>query len=490
MEEPRSGPAASATSGASNAGGSSNQHLRLYPLAQMLPSSHERYTTGTRVWMVTTKKGRQEWVKADVYRTEETSGATRVSMREVEGTEEFTVKVPHQPKASPHGRQVHKGFRFVKTVPVQRPVDEDTDNGTPRLFELPQEVEKGVLWPLLGGDLAISLARIRTTCRLGRERVSADLLRSLIDAQLTGKGLQDIISYDLSSVGHLQRFLYIIDNSGEWAATVRIIRVAKHQRRSGGKLPIELTSADVLGVGGRAVFDGRCEALRQLSLIKRHINMTLERRSNGEEQLGGRPLTIRPLHSLPANSPYRNAYDSANPVCEYLGCVCASVRDAALNKKRYGGSRVADQGATRHNDATRYERLRDLATQQPPVWNCRTTSTSHWAGDGIFSRVIVLHGDQPGQTFAAHIYIRSYSDFARAYLHTTEGPVDGKEGAAAFPETVTVVRQLMEADDEQAAFGDQLAVALPPADGGGEGEGGGQTAGPAAAASSAASGSV
>ena len=76
----------------------------------MLPSSHERNKNGTRVWMVTDgrEKGSQEWVKAAVYRTEESSGATRVSMREVEGTEEFRVVVPHQTKASPHGQQVRQ----------------------------------------------------------------------------------------------------------------------------------------------------------------------------------------------------------------------------------------------------------------------------------------------------------------------------------------------------------------------------------------------
>ncbi|CEM01674.1 unnamed protein product [Vitrella brassicaformis CCMP3155] len=434
------------------------------PQPQMLPSSHERYKNGTRVWMVTAKreKGTQEWVTADVYRTEETNGATRVSMREVEGTEEFTVVVPHQAKASPHGQQVHKGFRFVKTVPVEQLVDEDTDSGTPRLFKLPQEVEKGVLFPLLGGDLAISLARVRTTCRLGGERVSADLLRSLIDTQLTGKGLKDIISYDLPSVGQLQRLLHIIQQSGEWAATVPIIRVAKHQGRGGGRLPIELDSADVYGVGSRAVFDGRCEALRQLSLIGHYVGVTL-RRVNGEERLGGEGLTIHTPDTLPADHPYRDGYDSANPVCQIGICEYASVRDAVLLEMCWGGSVVADQLVLQDEDAPSYERLTSLATQQPPVWKCHTIGTSH-LGLGTelerFYRVIVLHGDQPHHTlFEATIYIRSNPTFAHAFLYTTERPVDGKEGAATFPQTVRVARQLM-GDDAVVAFGNQLDVAV------------------------------
>jgi len=78
------------------------------PQPQVVASSHERYKKGTRVWMVTDgrEKGKQEWVKAVVYRTEEeTSGATAVSMREVAGREEFRVVVPHQAKTSPHRQQ-------------------------------------------------------------------------------------------------------------------------------------------------------------------------------------------------------------------------------------------------------------------------------------------------------------------------------------------------------------------------------------------------
>ncbi|CEM16640.1 unnamed protein product [Vitrella brassicaformis CCMP3155] len=383
----------------------------------MVPSSHERYKTGTRVWMVTAnrEKGGQEWVKADVYRTEETGGGTRVSMREVAGREVFTVVVPHQANTSPHGQQVHEGFTLLERAP------RDQSNGnTPGqhvgLFDLPPE----------------------------------------IDALLVAKGLKDILSYDLPSVGHLLRLLDIIQQSDEWAATVAIVRVAKHQGWRGGQLPIELGSADVEGVGSRAVFEGRCEALRQLSLIKRHINIALERRNSGVELLDGRRLTIRTRHTLPANSPFRNGYDEANPVCAYYDADFASVRDAVL--MRWGGSEVADRRVLRSNDATRHNRLRQLATQPPPIWGCHTTSTSHWPAEGSFYRVIVLHGDQPGQTFAAHISIFSTPTVAAASLYTTEPPVMGV-GAARFPQTVRRVRQVMGAD-AQVVFGNQLDVAV------------------------------
>ena len=176
-----------------------------------------------------------------------------------------------------------------------------------------------------------------------------------IDAQLVAKGLEDVISLsaDVTSLDLLLRLAYIIDNSGEWASMVPIVRVAKHQGRV-EQLPIKLSSADVEGVCSRAVFDSRCEAMRQLSLIQRHIGVTLERRSNGVERLDGRRLTIHTLQTLPADHPFRNGYDEANPVCQIddgeggresygqwitWSCVClcagddyASVRDAVLDE--------------------------------------------------------------------------------------------------------------------------------------------------------------
>ncbi|CEM38964.1 unnamed protein product [Vitrella brassicaformis CCMP3155] len=428
------------------------------PQPQMPPSSRERYKTGTRVWMMTAnrEKGEQEWVKADVYRTEETGGGTRVSMREVEGRENFVVVVPREANTSPHRQQVHDGFILVERRP-RHESDGNTAGQHIGLFDLSPDVERDV-------------------------RVSEAYVKKQIDAQLVDKGLKDILSYDLPSVGHLLQLLCIIQHSGEWAAWEPIIRVAVHQGRGGGQLPIELGSADVEGVGSRAVFDGRCEALRQLSLIGRHLDTTLERDDDGEECLGGSRLTIRPPHTLPANHPFRNGFDPKNPVCRIGASEFASVRDAVLDEMREGGSKVAAQLVYQFNDAPRFNRLRQLATQPPPIWGCRTISTRHWAVAGSFFCLIVLHGDQPGQTFEAHIFIYSSPDHATASLWTTERPVDGREGAARFPETVTVVQEVM-GDDAVVAFGSKLDVSLPPAAGGG-GQGGEQTTGPAAAASS------
>ncbi|CEM38959.1 unnamed protein product [Vitrella brassicaformis CCMP3155] len=299
-----------------------------------------------------------------------------------------------------------------------------------------------------------------------KETIESTLLQRVkekIDAQLAAKGIEGIITLfpDLTSLDLLLDLVYIIDNSGEWAAWEPIIRVAKHQGRGGVTLPIELSSADVEGVGSRAVFDGRCEALRQLSLIGRHIGVTLERRSNGEERLGRALLVIRPLQTLPADHPFRNGYDEANPVCEFLGDVYASVRDAVLDEMRHRGSPVAVQYVNPDNDAPRYNRLRHLTIQQPPIWGRHTISTGHRVGEGLFHRMIVLHGDQPGQTFETHItiIIGSNPTFADASLYTTERPVDGKKGAARFPQTVKAVREVMGPDAER-VFRNWLDIAL------------------------------
>ncbi|CEL95954.1 unnamed protein product [Vitrella brassicaformis CCMP3155] len=324
------------------------------------------------------------------------------------------------------------------------------------------------------------------------QHVVLQCVKEEIDRLMADKGLKNVItlSADLTSLNLLLDLVYIIQQSGEWAETVPIIRVAKHQGRGGGQLPIELGSADVERVGSRAVCEGRCEALRQLSLIQRHIGIPLERDSNGLERLGGRRLTIRPLLTLPANHPFRNGYDEANPVCEYHGAHFLSVRDAVLCRMGFGGSKVVDQCVTLYNDTARYNRLRQLARQPPPIWGCHTISTIHWATLQAFDRIIVLHGDQPDHTFTAHIYIQSFTPNAEARLFTTERPVDGKEGAALLPQTVRVVHEMMR-DAAVVAFGNRLAIALPPAAGDdGSGQGGEQTSGPAVGAAAAASSSA
>ncbi|CEM10943.1 unnamed protein product [Vitrella brassicaformis CCMP3155] len=274
------------------------------------------------------------------------------------------------------------------------------------------------------------------------------LVKEHIEAQLAAKGLEGIItlSADLTSLDLLLRLAYFIDKSGEWTATVPIVRVAKHQGRGGGQLPIELRSADVEGVGSRAVFDGRCEAVRQLSLIGRHIGMELERVNDGE-RLDGHRLTIRKAQTLPADHPFRNGYDEANPVCELLGLDHASVRDAVLNELGHGGSLVAHQDVTPYSNAPIYDRLRRvLATQPPPVWDRCTISTSHAPATGYFERVILLHGGEAHDTFAAHIIIYTHTNFASSRLYTTERPVDGKKRAARFPQTVRLAREVLGAD--------------------------------------------
>ena len=69
--------------------------------------------------------------------------------------------------------------------------------------------------------------------------------------------------------------------------------------------------------------------------------------------------------------------------------------------------------------------------------------------------MIVIQGDQPDHAFEAHVMICGRPHHAVATLYTTECPVSGEEGAARFPQTVRVAREVMGADVE-ALFGDRL----------------------------------
>mmetsp|Transcript_45820 Transcript_45820/g.113888 ORF Transcript_45820/g.113888 Transcript_45820/m.113888 type:complete len:160 (+) Transcript_45820:359-838(+) len=97
------------------------------------------------------------------------------------------------------------------------------------------------------------------------------------------------------------------------------------------------------------------------------------------------------------------------------------------------------------------QRLRQLATREVPVWGRHTVATCQ-SPEGSVGRVIVLQGDQPGDTFEEEVFIDStMSSFgalssAYGYLYTTERPVAGKAGAAQFPRTLRVVREVMGKD--------------------------------------------
>ena len=195
-----------------------------------------------------------------------------------------------------------------------------------RLFDLPDEIECVVIFPLVGAD---GLGRLRRTCTLGRQRISEATLTSVIDRQMAAKRMQDLISYHpnwnwASSLDLLLKFLYIIQHGGEWARWTPILRVAEKHGRIFWGLPIPLREEDVHGVGSRALFDGRCEPLRQFSLLWRHLqgdttpNMTLQRML-GEEWLDGYRLTVRTLQTLPADSPFRARFDETDPVCQLGG---------------------------------------------------------------------------------------------------------------------------------------------------------------------------
>jgi len=350
----------------------------------------------------------------------------------------------------------------------------------PRLFGLPDEVERDSILTLLGPDLAISLGRLRRTCSHGRKHVDADLLELQIDNHLADKGIQHLIAYDIGNAGLELRLLYIIPQGGDWAGwAAPLICIAKHRGREVRDLPIRLSRRDVSGVGSRALFDERCEALRQLSLICRHLNRRGEgdmtvKRAYGNEHVGRDKVTIHTEESMEEGNPFRAAFDASDPVCEitrglheYAGwslharCECyASLRTLAVQKLCFGGGRTAKvaeafASADSPTEAARYDRMRALATQQPLVWNRHSVGTSRKADP--FERIIVLHGDQAGHTFEAHILFSTTPSTAQAALYTTERPVAGKKGAARFPQTVQVALLVMGADAE-VVFGDQLAV--------------------------------
>mmetsp|Transcript_16624 Transcript_16624/g.47345 ORF Transcript_16624/g.47345 Transcript_16624/m.47345 type:complete len:358 (+) Transcript_16624:194-1267(+) len=326
------GPLSSSSSSASAA--AAQPQPQPQSTARIYPASSNQI--GTRVWMVSAKKKedrKEAWVKAKVYKREvASSGAARVFLKEEVSSgsgEEFCVVIPHVTTTSPRDQQVR--FVYVETKPL--PERGNRVEPVPGVFGMTEDDERDKLFPMLGGSLASSIAAMRSTCRLASRQYSDATLKPLINAELRTKGIDDIIDYDLPSTGLLLRFLYVIRNSGEWEGWKPICRVAYHQGRFDGPKMV-LRRGDVEGVGSRGLFDGRCMALRQLSLICRRLNsrgqrsMILDHTSDGHELLGGERL------SLPVPSRSWASFDRNNPVCEYMGGYYASLRGAVLSMCR------------------------------------------------------------------------------------------------------------------------------------------------------------
>ncbi|CEM24062.1 unnamed protein product [Vitrella brassicaformis CCMP3155] len=429
-----------------------------------------RYGVGSRVLMVSERRRDEkfQWMEAEVYKMEPAEGGTRVCIREVGGmNEEFEpVVVPHTTAAFQQLADLHAGghgFHCFDHTPPQHLIPLQTvdevdaerfcvdpsikphDAKDPLSFlslppsfmpPLPTDIITTTLLPLCGGRENLALKLKSTLCCTSTEVGNAigSAAVSAIDSIIEKNGLTGAIgcrplrrhlqrqpgrAMDVCRPFRLIRLHYLMVTGGHWRGNVPLLRLAK----SCGKiqqLPIELTNDDLQHVGSKAVIDSRPEAIRQYSLYAHRLghNMRLTRRADGLEEMDGYEVTVHTRRTVPDE--YRNRFDATNPPrCFDYG----SFRGLVIKRMALLSSRQVSYQSWRPSPA-KCRRISDLVAQPPPLWDgCRTIDYTIF---GDPRRLVILHGEEEGDEFAACIEMIKYpSGSADISLYTTEAPRQG-----------------------------------------------------------------
>ena len=225
--------------------------------------------------------------------------------------------------------EVNSKRRRVDAPPVEPSVAADP----PGLPDIPTDVIRGTLLPLISGhrDDPATLTPEHTIalCRTS-EAVSSTVEADLVadsDSIIQRDGLTGVIGYTpLRQSSHgsrlvrrlrLIRLKYVMATGGDWQGSVSVLRLAKSCGRV-QQLPIELTNDDLQHVGSKAVIDSRPPSIRQYTLFSHRLGygegMQLRRTANGRDELGGSEVTVHTDQTVPDE--YADRFDAADPPCQ------------------------------------------------------------------------------------------------------------------------------------------------------------------------------
>ncbi|CEM10935.1 unnamed protein product [Vitrella brassicaformis CCMP3155] len=283
------------------------------------------------------------------------------------------------------------------------------------------------------GFLGADVAAFRLTCQRNKGLITVTFLTHRVNGILRANHMDGVLRVQPPNEGRRLRrhlgqltfvlgLIYVLENGGLWERWAPLFWLGRSHGRI-STLPATLSSDDLQKVGGKAVFNGRCEAVRQC-------------------------LTVYTEQTLPANHPF--PFDDRNPPVRMRDVLSASFRDAVVRCMR--DCRATRYVTTKFALPGHQDRSRELVTQAPPIWGCTIASSHVMPPGGPRQRVVVVCGDQPGDTFAAHIYLYLHGATASTALFTTERA----QGGVRKPMTVARVRQRLGNDDMQAIFEDSL----------------------------------
>ncbi|CEM21260.1 unnamed protein product [Vitrella brassicaformis CCMP3155] len=309
------------------------------------------------------------------------------------------------------------------TDTLKKDIVADSTSGVPELssvavppflpgLSLPTDVLRDIFLPWLTPNDSTALCR--TSDAVG-SAVEAALVAD-IDSIIRRDGVTGVIGYSplcqSTSVRRLVR-------------RMRLIRLHYLMQ-----LPIELTGDDLQHVGSKAVIDSRPPSMRQYALYSHRLgrySMLLMRTADGTDTLGGSVLTV---HS-----------DAADPPCQYGFGEYGSFRGLTIMRLALLSSRLVSDRSYSPSSAG-CDHICALMAQEPPLWDGCRTIDYHYNTIGPSYRLVILHGAEEGDDFAAYIRMAKWSDgSAHIDLWTSEAPQQGVSGPAAFPRAVAIAHE-------------------------------------------------
>ncbi|CEL99933.1 unnamed protein product [Vitrella brassicaformis CCMP3155] len=242
------------------------------------------------------------------------------------------------------------------------------------------------------------------------------LVEQRIEEAVGRLGLEDALVFDVGGLEDGWKVVHLLEegSGGEWRAMGRFIRLAAIYRLTpNATLPLRL-SADALPSPTAFLQLPLAMAIYRLfghRLTHQGTSLALQPADNDVHRIGDESFRVVPLSELPANHPYRSAYNTTDPAIRWGNWLLASFSSFLLGRlfmlwchEAWVGNRRVLQAHIGRND-TRYRRLLTEAMSEQQqgaiAVDYRNDGGNLNYANPFHFRYVVVSGFRPNEDVAA-----------------------------------------------------------------------------------------
>ncbi|CEL91854.1 unnamed protein product [Vitrella brassicaformis CCMP3155] len=298
-------------------------------------------------------------------------------------------------------------------------------------------------------------ARIGALSQAERSTVLG-LVQGRIEEAMTRLQLHDVVDSDTDSLEGALKAVFVLEQGGEeWRVMGRFIRMAANYRLTpNAALPLHLPAASLPTA---AAFRKLPRAMAVYTAFGNRLTHTGTRlglqAANGSYRIGTQSFHVVPHGDLPHGHRYAGGYKEADPAIRQGNDLFPAFSAFLHETLLFGWCRQA--GARQRiavdyvpvGDADRSRRLGPLKTEHIDedtaiaVDSCIGGGDLTAAADGRQNRLVIVSGFRPGETAAAHVWLRPN---IMTELYTTETPVGGRsQPLDDLPKSMPAFRRLL-----------------------------------------------